>query len=202
MKTARWALGGGAFVLALLLNYWTGTYADLIGPSLAPSRDLLFPYLPMRAFPFIHSWGFVGFLAVFSAGAALYEPRERLPFFLWAYALIIGTRAIFTILTPMGVPAEAPTFDAYPLRGMFQFFDFRYTFFFSGHTAFPLMGFFLARRPWVRWACLGFSLLLAASVLLSRLHYTIDVAGAFFITYAVADMAGLSWRRLSEPLKD
>lgn len=193
---ARWAVGGGALALALIVNYWTGCYADRIGPSLAPAHDLLFPYLPLRAFPIIHAWGFVGFLAVFSAGTLLHEPREKVPFFLWAYALIVGTRAIFTVLTPMGIPAEAPTFEAYHLRSVFQYFDFRYTFFFSGHTAFPLLGFFLARRPWVRWSCLGFSLLLASSVLMSRLHYTIDVAGAFFITYAVAGLARRSWRLL------
>lgn len=195
-----WAVGGGAFVLALIVNYWTGSYADRIGPSLAPARDLLFPYLPLRAFPFVHSWGFMGFLAVFSLGTVLYEPRARWPFLLWAFALIVGTRAVFTVLTPMGLPLEAPTFDAYPLRSVFRYFDFRYTFFFSGHTAYPLLAFLLVRRPWVRWACLGFSLLLAGSVLLSRLHYTVDVAGAVLITYAVAGLARRSWRLLPRAL--
>lgn len=191
---AHWALGGGAFAFALLVNYWTGSYVDRIGPSLAPARDLLFEHLPLRAFPFVHSWGFVAFLAVFSLGTALHE-RERTPFFLWAFALIIGTRAVFTVLTPLGVPVEAPTFDGFPLRSVFRYFDFRYTFFFSGHTAYPLLGALLARRPWVRWCCLGVSLMLASSVLLSRLHYSVDVAGAFFITFAVAGFAKRSWRR-------
>lgn len=190
----RWSLGGGALVLALLLNYWTGSYVDRIGPSLAPARDLLFQFLPHRTFPIIHSWGFVGFLIVLSLGTALHEPWEKVPFFLWAYALIVATRAVFTVLTPLGLPPEAPTFEAYPLRSVLQYFDFRHTFFFSGHTAFPLLGFFLARRPWVRWSCLGFSLMLASSVLMSRLHYSIDVGAAFFITYAVASLARRSWR--------
>lgn len=193
---SRWALGAGALVLALFVNYWTGTHVDRLGPSLVPAHDFLFEHLPLRAFPLIHSWGFMGFLAVFTAGVALYEPWSRVPFFLWAYALIIGTRAVFTVLTPVGIPLEAPTFDAYPLRSLFQYFDFRYTFFFSGHTAYPFLAFLLVRRPWVRWTCLGFSLMLASSVLLSRLHYSVDVAGAFLITFAVAGLARRSWRLL------
>lgn len=192
---SHWALGGGALALALVVNYWTGSYVDRIGPTLAPAHDLGFQFLPLRTFPFVHSWGFMGFLTVISLGTALYE-REKGPFFLWAFALIVGTRAVFTVLTPLGIPAEAPTFDAFPLRSVFQYFDFRYTFFFSGHTAYPLLGFLLARRPWVRWSCLGFSLLQAGSVLLSRLHYSVDVAGALFITYAVAGLARRSWRLL------
>lgn len=196
----RWTLGAGALALALFVNYWTGTYVDRIGPGLAPARDLLFDVLPYRASPFVHSWGFAGFLAVLAAGVALYEPRERVPFFLWAYALIVVTRAFFTVLTPLGVPAEAPTFENFPLRPVLRYFDFRHTFFFSGHTAFPFLGFLLARRPWVRRACLGFSLLLAGSVLLSRLHYSIDVGAAFFIAYAVAGLSRRSWRSLLRAL--
>lgn len=195
----RWALGLGALVVALLVNYWSGTYVDSIGPSLAPARDLGFELLPREAFPVVHTWGFVGFLVTLCAGVLLYE-RERVPFFLWAFGIIIAVRAVFTMMTPLGVPPEAPTFEDYPLRSVLQYFDFRYTFFFSGHTAFPFLGFLLARRGWVSWACLGFSLTLAASVLLSRLHYSIDVGAAFFIAYAVAGLSRRSWRRLTRLL--
>ena len=196
----RWSLGAGALALASLLNYWTGTYIDRIGPGLKPAHDLLFELLPLRIFPYIHTWGFVGFLVVLALGVALYEPRDRVPFFLWAYALIIATRAVFTVLTPLGLPLEAPTFEHYPIRTMFEYFDFRHTLFFSGHTAFPFLGFLLVRRPWVRWSCLGFSLLLASSVILSRLHYSIDVGAAFFIAYAVSHLARRSWRTLLRSL--
>ncbi|UPT74821.1 MAG: hypothetical protein M0D55_03640 [Elusimicrobiota bacterium] len=195
-KALPWLVGGSALLAALALNYWTGTYVDRIGPALAPARDFLFDRLPFAVFPLVHGWGFVGFLAVFGAGAWLDGRGRRVPFYLWAYALIIAARAVFTVLTPLGVPAEAPTFEHYSLRGVFQYFDFRHTFFFSGHTAFPFTGFLIAGQRWVRLACLGFSLLLASSVLLSRLHYSIDVFAAFFIAYAVADLSRKSWTRL------
>ena len=131
---------------------------------------------------------------------ALYEPPDRAPFFLWAYALIVATRAVFTVLTPLGIPPGAPSFEDFPLRSVLQYFDFRYTFFFSGQTAFNFFGFMLARRAWVRWACLGFSLVLAACVLMSRLHYSVDVGAAFLITYAVAGLARRSWRALLRAL--
>lgn len=197
MGRARpWVLGGGCFAAALALNTVTGRHLERIGPGLAPARDLLFETLPFAAFPNLHGWGFAAFLAVLAFGVLRYEESARIPFWLWAYGLIIAVRAAFTTLTPLGVPAEAPSFEHYSLRGALDYFDFRHTFFFSGHTAFPFLGFLLARRPWVRRACLGFSLALGASVLLSRLHYSIDVFAAFFITAAVARLARRSWRAL------
>lgn len=197
MSLRPWAVGSATFLLALVFNYWTGSYVDSIGPSLAPARDFLFDRLPFHAFPLVHGWGFAVFLAVFSAGAWLDPEREkRIPFYLWAFGLIIAARAAFTVLTPMGMPLQAPSFEGYSLRGILQYFDFRHTFFFSGHTAFPFTGFLLARQAWARRASLACSLMLAASVLLSRLHYSIDVFAAFFIAYAVADLSAKGWRRL------
>lgn len=193
----RWAVALGALAAALALNYDTGLYLERIGPSLAPAHDTLFQVLPLAVFPNVHGWGFAAFLAVLAFGVLRYEERSRIPFWLWAYALLIAVRAVFTVLTPLGVPAEAPTFDSYSLRGAFDHFDFRHAFFFSGHTAFPFLGFLLAREPWVRRACLGFSLLMAATVLLSRLHYSIDVFAAFFITAATARLARRGWRALT-----
>lgn len=197
MSLRPWAVGSATLVLALVFNYRTGVYVDAIGPSLAPARDFLFDRLPFAAFPLIHGWGFAGFLATFAAAAWLDPERsKRIPFYLWAFGLIVAARAAFTVLTPMGMPLQAPSFEGYSLRGVFRYFDFRHTFFFSGHTAFPFTGFLLARQRWARLACLAFSLTLAASVLLSRLHYSIDVFAAFFIAYAVADLAKKGWTKL------
>lgn len=189
-----WALGAGSLAAALALNYALGLHVERIGPGLAPARDLLHERLPYAVFPNVHGWGFAAFLGVFAFGVLRYESRDRIPFYLWAYALIVAVRAVFTTLTPLGMPAQAPSFEQYSLRGAFDYFDFRHAFFFSGHTAFPFLAFLLTPTPWVRRACLGFSLVLGGSVLLSRLHYSIDVAAAFFIAYAVAALARRSWR--------
>lgn len=58
--------------------------------------------------------------------------------------------------------------------------------FFSGHTATTLL-LLLYVWPWpkVRWAMLALHLLVVASVFLAHLHYTIDVIGAYAITFTL-----------------
>ncbi len=197
---SHWLAGGAALLLALGLNLAAGRYVDRIGPGLAPARDLLHDLLPVIDMPLVHVWGFVAFLAVFSMGSLRFEPRERLPYFLWAYGLIVAVRAVCNVLTPIGLPAHAPQFDHYPIQTVFGFFDFRHAQFFSGHTAFPFLGFLLSGNRPTRLACLGFSVLLGGSVILSRLHYSIDVAAAFFITYTVYILSQPSYRAVLQKL--
>jgi hypothetical protein len=65
--------------------------------------------------------------------------------------------------------------------------------FFSGHTATTfLLCLYLWHRPRLRWVALLGHALVVASVLLARLHYAIDVAGAWAVTFAV--FALLEWR--------
>lgn len=58
--------------------------------------------------------------------------------------------------------------------------------FFSGHTATTLL-LLLYVWPWpkVRWAMLALHLLVVASVFLAHLHYTIDIIGAYAITFSL-----------------
>jgi hypothetical protein len=188
-----WALGVAALAAGLAINLVAGRYVDGLEGTLAPARDLLFGVLPRLDLPLVHVWGFMAFGASMAVGLVFFEPRERVPFILWAYGLVIATRAVFTTLTPIGISPDAPSFEHYPMRGVVQYFDFHQQMFFSGHTAFPFMAFLVCRTPWLRRAGLGFSLLLAASVLLSRLHYSIDVAAAYFIAYGVERLAARSF---------
>jgi hypothetical protein len=93
-------------------------------------------------------------------------------------------------LSAQALPVEGdPLFNA-----VGRFFTFRHDLFFSCHTAVPFLGFLLFRDRWARAVSLSLSLLLAAAVLLARQHYSIDVFGAYFITYALYSALPASFR--------
>jgi len=65
--------------------------------------------------------------------------------------------------------------------------------FFSGHAATTfLLLLYLWHRPGLRWVALFGHLAVTASVLLARIHYSIDVVGAWAVTFAV--FAAREWR--------
>ena len=58
--------------------------------------------------------------------------------------------------------------------------------FFSGHTATTfLLLLYVWDRPRLRWLALSGHALVVASVFLAHLHYTIDVAGAYAVTFTL-----------------
>jgi len=58
--------------------------------------------------------------------------------------------------------------------------------FFSGHTATTfLLVLYLWHRPALRWLALAAHLVVVATVFLAHLHYAIDVAGAYAVTFAI-----------------
>jgi hypothetical protein len=65
--------------------------------------------------------------------------------------------------------------------------------FLSGHAATTfLLLLYLWHRPALRWLALLAHLLVASSVLLSRIHYSIDLVGAWAVTFAV--YAAREWK--------
>ena len=109
------------------------------------------------------------------------------PFVMKSIALFTLIRSFFVSLThispfPTRVVIESSIFTHPWFSGIFTGNDL----FFSGHTGVP---FLLALIFWenknLRTIFLGFSILFAAVVLLGHLHYSIDVASAYFITYTI-----------------
>jgi hypothetical protein len=90
------------------------------------------------------------------------------------------------LVSPWGVFARG-TAQAYLTKDLF----------FSGHTATTfLLVLYLWPRRRLRWIALAGHALVVASVLLARLHYAIDVVGAWAITFTV--FALREWRPRAE----
>jgi len=83
--------------------------------------------------------------------------------------------ALAELLSPLGVFARG-SMGAYLTKDLF----------FSGHAATTFLLFlYLRDRPLLRWLALLAHALVVASVLLARIHYAIDVAGAWAVTFAI-----------------
>ncbi len=184
-RAAELALALAALFLALRLNYDSGLLAEANGRAAHVSNDLLWRCLPVLDTHLVFVWGFALFLAWLGFSALMWE-RRRCAYIAWSYALLTAVRSFFIILTPMRLPAEAAPIERDVLyAAVGKYFTFRCDLFFSAHTAMPFLAFLLFRGRRLKLSFLAFSLLLASAVLLGRLHYSIDVFAAFFITYAL-----------------
>lgn len=179
------ALAGGAFLSALVINRLADRYVDRVGELARPNPDTilrLLPFLDLRA---VYLWGAAAFIAL-AVGTAVFLERPRAAYLARVYAALILVRSGLMVLTPMHIPTQALDLNGSALYdGAGWLFTGRNDLFFSLHAALPFLGFLAFRTAAVRRACLGFSVLLAATVLLGRNHYSLDVAAAYFITYAV-----------------
>lgn len=112
--------------------------------------------------------------------------RKTAPFLIKTVALFIIIRAMFVSLTHIG---------PYPLKltlesGMLNFITQGNDLFFSGHTGLPfLIALIFWDHLYLRILFLVSSVIFGAIVLLSHLHYSIDVFAAFFITYTIYHIA-------------
>ncbi len=113
---------------------------------------------------------------------ALLHPR-RIPFIFSCLAVFYITRAGFVTLTHIAPFPERAVIDfGQTIRSYFFGSDL----FFSGHTGTPfLMALIYWEERVLRIVFIACSIIFAAIVLLAHLHYSIDVASAFFITYAI-----------------
>ena len=125
-------------------------------------------------------------LALMTTLLCLAHPK-RIPFVLHSLALFFIVRSAFVSLTHLATfePHAASNFGETITR-MFFGSDL----FFSGHTGMPfLCALIFWKEIRIRYVYLATSLFFAAIVLLGHLHYSIDVASAFFITYGIFHIA-------------
>ena len=167
-------------ILANVFNVITSTYVDSINTIVV--HDIILDHLPSLNLEFIFVYGL---LAVFFV-IALYIIIFRVKLFhiaVFDFSLLIFARSCFMVLTHLGQPANAVVMDNVP--AIFNFLTVRNDLFFSGHTAVPFMAFLLFRKEKIGLFFLAMTIILAATVLIMHVHYSIDVFSAFFITYGV-----------------
>lgn len=152
--------------------------------------DLILDQLPTYNLSLLFEFG-VYLLPVFIFIYPVFFEPERLPFALKTYGLLYLVRACFMVLTHIGPPVgffygDVLVSNEDPLRTLM----FRNDLFFSGHTAVPFLAYFLFKKHKVfRILMLATTLLMAITVLLMHVHYSVDVFAALFITYGIYSLS-------------
>jgi len=177
-------------------------------PAPGPLPDLL-----LSALPYVDGVAranYLLWLAVYLPLALVFlasEPRR------WARYMVTGglvslARGLTIALTGIGPPGPARA-DLMPVDALETWFQLvspwavfahgsaqaylTKDLFFSGHAATTfLLVLYLWPRPRLRWLALAAHAVVVASVLLARLHYSIDVVGAWAVTFAI--FALREWR--------
>lgn len=176
-------------VVSLGINNLTNAYVNLHGETMSV-QDILLDHLPYVQLDDVYLEGFVIFIGCIAL-LGLHRPH-KIPFLLKSVALFVMIRSFFMILTHLSLPLSQLEYqrDYAPLGGFLHLFSSGNDLFFSGHTGLPfLMALLCWNNPYLRAAFLATSLVFGASVLLARVHYSIDVFAAFFITYSIFHLA-------------
>ncbi|MEK7635371.1 MAG: phosphatase PAP2-related protein [Patescibacteria group bacterium] len=176
------------FGLALVANFYAGTYATKIASNSV--TDIILSNIRAYDLDGVFVYGSFVFF-IFGLFLCIIKPRQT-PFIIKSVALFIVIRAIFITLTHIGPFPSQITINSDILSKL----TFGADLFFSGHTGLP---FLLALIFWeekiIRYISLFFSLSFAVVVLLSHMHYTIDVLSAFFITYGIYHIASFIFHK-------
>jgi hypothetical protein len=167
---------------SLVINFYAGTYATEVASNSV--SDIILNNIKVYDVDGIFIYGPIIFW--FVAGPMLIARPWRIPFTLKSISLFVLIRSVFITLTHLGLPINHIAIPATNILDRISFGD---DLFFSGHTGLPflLALVFWDNKPW-RYFFFCASLFFAAIVLMGHLHYSIDVLGAYFITYSIYHM--------------
>lgn len=179
------------FAVSLFINFWANNYATEAGKN--PLTDIVLNNVPVFDVNWLMTWGVLALLIFI--GVILTIKPDRIPFVLKSISLFIIIRSVFISITHIA------QFQPQALLDSGTFFNFIGSgnsggLFFSGHTGLPfLLALIFWKNVWMRTIFLAASIIFGAGVLLGHLHYSIDVLGAFFITYTIYRMAVMMFKK-------
>lgn len=147
----------------------------------SPVGDIILSNVPVFNVGWFFVYGMFSLVA-FITFLCLHYPK-RTPFVLHSLTLFILIRSAFVSMTHVGNFTTQAQSNFGP--GITQMF-FGADHFFSGHAGAPfLMALIFWDDPKLRYIFLAWSVFFSIIVLLGHLHYTIDVAAAYFITFSI-----------------
>lgn len=172
------AFGAVLVVLAAATNLWAGSYVDSIQTYFV--ADIAHEILPFVDLSFVFIYGIALVGIVFAYYSFKYHP-EKVPLFLYNFAALYFFRAFCITLTHLGTPVSGYDTIVEHVDGLFWHNDL----FFSGHTAFTFTCFLLAEKKNYKIGFLISSVIMVLTVLLMRVHYSIDIIGGYFIAFGI-----------------
>lgn len=172
-------------VLALILDRFARNYAAVKG--VARPTDFILDHVPVMNVDFAVVWLYILVWFVFITYVLVFNPRKA-HYYIGMLSLFIVVRAGFSILTHMASPPEV-NYDTY-IPFFYQWFRFPNALFFAAKVGIPFLVFLMVPNKKLKIFMLTASVLLAIGVLLMHLHYTIDVVGAYFITFGIYRLGG------------
>jgi hypothetical protein len=190
------ALASVLFVVALYADYRCGVYVTFRPGVQVP--DLILDRLPSIDLSFLFTYGYMTLIM----GMFLYPMFRRIRMLhvvAIQFSLLLIIRSLFMIFTHVATPAGAVPVH---FPGFFSHLYFENDMFFSGHTAMPFLGFYLFRPSRLRYVYLVGSIVMGLVVLAMHLHYSIDVLGAFFMTYCSYQMGSALIHRLDPAYRE
>lgn len=179
-------------IISFIINFYAGLYA--LEKASNAVTDIILSNIRVYDVDGIFVYGLWIFW-IFVALLGVFKPY-RVPFVVKSTAVFLIIRSIFIILTHIG---PFPTEAVISSPSLIKYFSSGYDLFFSAHTGEPfLMALVFWNHKFFRYLFIATSLFFGTVVLLGHLHYSIDVFGAFFITYTIYHIAEVLFKRDKE----
>ncbi len=176
---------------SLVLNYVAG---DFVNEAITtPVPDMILGHIPTINLSFIFLYGYAAVIGVLLLYPLFYKVHE-FHIALSQFSLLILVRSFFIILTHLGAPPGAILPN---MPRLYNLLIFQNDLFFSAHTAVPFLGYLLYRKEKIGKFFLGATIVLAATVLLMHVHYSIDVFAALFIAFGSYKFGEWFFRRIN-----